>query len=299
MKLAHRLEGRAVQAAAWVLRRLGPVRASNLGGAVARLVGPWLAVSAVAHRNLAIAMPELDAAARRRIVRGVWENLGRTTGEFANLGALRESASGPGWEIVGLEHLNAVVARGGPALLFTGHLGNWEVLPLAAARQGINFASLYRPLDNPVVDEMILQMRRTAAGPNAALFPKGSQGARQTLQHLRRGGFVGLLQDQKMNDGVEARFFGLKAMTASAIAVLALRIGCPVLPGYAQRIGPARFRVVCEAPLALPASGNREADIAALTQAVNDRLESWIRAAPESWLWLHRRWPKEHYADLR
>lgn len=299
MTLAHRIEAAAAGAALGLFRSLGPVRASNLGGALARRLGPLLPVSRVADRNLRLAMPKLDRAARRRIVRGVWENLGRTAGEFPHVGGLDETASGPGWEVVGGEHIEALAARGGPAMLFTGHISNWEVLSLAIARRGVKFATLYRPADNPLINEMILALRQASPGRNETLFAKGAQGARQTLRHLRQGGFVGLLQDQKMNDGIEARFFGHKAMTASALASLALKFGCPVLPIYARRIGPARFQVTCEAPMALPGSGDRGGDVAALTQAVNDRLELWIRAAPESWLWLHRRWPKDVYADLR
>jgi Kdo2-lipid IVA lauroyltransferase/acyltransferase len=297
LTLGHRVEGAAARTALFLLRALGPVRASNLCGGLARTIGPLLPVSKVADANLRMAMPELDQAARRQVIRGVWENLGRTAGEFAHVGRLAENGSGPGWEVVGAEHIEALAARGGPAILFTGHIGNWEVLPLATARKGVPFATLYRPADNPLIDEIILELRRASEGANERLFPKGAQGARQTLQHLRQGGYVGLLQDQKMNDGIEVRFFGRKAMTASALAALALKIGCPVLPTYAQRIAPARFRVTYEKPLPLPASGNRAADVAALTQTVNDRLEDWIRAKPESWLWLHRRWPKEVYAD--
>ena len=123
------------------------------------------------------------------------------------------------------------------------------------------------------------------------MFAKGKAGARQTLAHLARGGRLAMLMDQKMNDGIEARFFGRPAMTAPGLAALALRLRCPVIPSFVERLGPARFRVTCERPLALPDTGDRTADIASLTQMVNDTLERWIRAKPESWLWLHRRWP--------
>lgn len=297
MTLLHRIEGAAARSAVRLLRALGPVRASNLCGAVARGIGPWLPVSKVADRNLRLALPELDAAARKRIVRGVWDNLGRTAGEFPHVGQLSETPSGPGWEVVGAEHIEALAARGGPAMLFTGHIGNWEVLPLATARKGVQFATVYRASDNREIDALILELRRASVGANEQLFPKGAKGARQTLMHLRQKGFVGMLPDQKMNDGIRAEFFGHPAMTPSALAALALKVGCPVLPTYAQRLAPGRFRVTYEAPVPLPDTGDKAADVAALTQSVNDRLEAWIRAKPESWLWLHRRWPKEIYAE--
>ena len=299
MKLAHRLEGTAALAAIALLRRLGPVGASNLCGWIARSIGPLLPVSKVAHRNLELAMPELDPVARRRIVRGVWDNLGRTAGELVHTDRLGVTTSGPGWEYVGAEHLEALVAHRGPGMIFTGHIGNWEIMRTAMTSLGLVFATLYRPSDNPIVDEIITDLRRLQPGSADLLFPKGAKGARQTLLHLRQGGRVVIVPDQKMNDGIEARFFARPAMTASGLASLALRTQCPVIPGYVQRVGPARFRVTWEPPLPLPATGDRAADVLALTQAVNDRLEAWIRAAPASWLWLHRRWPKECYADLR
>lgn len=290
--LRFRVEAAVARGALGVLRRLGPVAASNLGGAVARTIGPWLPVSRVADANLRAAMPELDAPARRRVVRGVWDNLGRTVAELPHVAGLKRTASGPGWEMVGEETLRRVAARGGPAIFISGHIGNWEVLPPAVAAYGMPFSSMYRAAQNPLIDEMVVSLRRRAIGAEVPMFPKGASGARRALAHLSRGGYLGMLMDQKMNDGIEAHFFGRPAMTAPALAALALRFRCPVVPGHVQRVGPARFRLVCEEPLDLPGTGDRQADILAVTQAVNDRLEGWIRARPEGWLWLHRRWPK-------
>ena len=277
-----------------VLRTLGPVRASNVMGGLCRTVGPLLPVTRVAEANLRAALPELDAAARRRVIRDMWESLGRTAGELPHLAGLpQNNAPGPGWEMVGEEHLLAQAARGGPAVFVSAHIGNWEMLPAAAAAYGLPFSSVYRPGANPALDEVVLELRRGAIGENLPMFPKGSKGARAAVIHLARKGYLGMLVDQKMNDGIEARLFGLKAMTAPAAAALAVRFGCPIIPGRVQRIGPARFRMVCDTPLTPPASGNQQADVAALTQTINDHLERWIRERPHEWLWLHRRFPKE------
>ncbi len=295
MKLAFRLEAAAAHLLLWVFRALGPAMASNTGGAVARLIGPLLPVSRVADRNLRLAFPEMDAAGRRRVTHGAWDNLGRTVAELPHIAALNQTASGPGWEITGEATMCALAAQGGPAIFFSGHLGNWEVLPRASASYGVVLSGMYRAATNPLIDAIILTLRRQAAGPELRMFPKGAAGARGALMHLRAGGVLAMLMDQKMNDGIEATLFGHPAMTAPALAALALRFGCPVIPAFTRRIGPARFALLCEAPLQLPNSGDRQADILALTQTVNDCLERWIHAYPESWLWMHRRWPKALY----
>ena len=295
MSLAFRLEAALARLGLALVRGLGPVRASNLGGAVTRTIGPKLPVSRVGETNLRLALPALDAAGRRRVMRGAWDNLGRTVAEMPHVGALQRTASGPGWELVGEDILRTLAAQGGPVIFVSGHIGNWEVLGRAAAACGMPFAGMYRAAANPQIDALIKDLRRDAAGTAMPLFPKGAAGARAALAHLRQGGHLALLMDQKMNDGIEATFFGQPAMTASAAAAMGLRFQCPIVPGYVRRIGPARFQAVCEAPLVLPDSGDRRADVLALTQAVNDCLERWIRERPESWLWMHRRWPKARY----
>ena len=290
-----------------LLRRSGPVRASNLVGGLMRTIGPMLPVTRVGDANLRLALPALDAAQRRAVLRGVWDNLGRTIGEFPHLADLElDTASGPGLIIEAADRARLESLPPGPVLLFSGHLGNWEALPRAAGLCGAGFTSIYRAASLSAADEVILGLRRAALGPvlaadpsaGARPFAKGAIGAKQALAHLRRGHRLGMLVDQKMNDGIEARLFGHRAMTAPALAAMALRYGAPVIGGWVERLGPARLQLhVCEA-LSLPVEMGREGRDAAgavawLTQAVNDQIEIWIRQSPSSWLWLHRRWPKD------
>ncbi len=284
-----RLETLLVRLGFGLLKRLRPETASNLGGAIARAIGPLLPISRVADTNLRRAFRDMTEPQRRAVVRAVWENLGRTVGEMPHVGSLGPTPSGPGWEIDGVENLAAI---DGAAVLFSAHIGNWEVMPRAAVVQGTGFASFYRAADNAAVDAIIVGIRRQAMGGQPQ-FAKGAAGARAALAHLRAGGRLGLLADQKMNDGIPAPFFGRVAMTAPAPATLALRFNCPLIPGHCVRIGPARFRVRVEKPLAHPATGDRARDVAELTTAMNAIIERWVRETPGQWLWLHRRWPKE------
>jgi KDO2-lipid IV(A) lauroyltransferase len=293
MTLLARAEYALVRALFAALRALPPAAASTLAGRMARAIGPLLPVSRVAHDNLRAAMPELGAPARAAIVRGVWENLGRTMGELPHLGALRETASGPGFEVQGGDILRALAAEGGPAMMASAHIGNWEMLPVICAAYGVRAASMYRAAANPLVDEAIQALRRRAMGGDVPMFAKGAAGGRAAAAHLARGGYLGMLMDQKLNDGIEATLFGLKAMTAPAAAAFALHFRCKLLTGHVERLGPARLRLIVGPPLPVPDTGSRAGNVLAMTQALNDEFERWIRQDPQSWLWLHRRWPKE------
>lgn len=295
-QLMRPLERGAFKGVFSILRALDPIAASNIGGAIARAIGTRLPVCRVADSNLRYAMPDLKAGDRSQVIRAVWDNIGRAAGELPHLGKLQRTAAGPGWEISGEDILRAQVAKGGPAIFFSGHIGNWEMLPPILARVGIPMASFYRALANPEVNAAVNDLRLKAAGVDLPMFPKGATGARGAFAHLRRGGYLGMLVDQKMNDGIAVDFFGRPAMTAPALAALALRFRCPVIPGRIRRIGPARFRLEVEPPLPLPHLGDRHSDIASLMSLVNQVIERWIRDEPGSWLWLHRRWPKQ---DMR
>lgn len=283
------------------LFRLLPITvASKLGGGVVRAIGPLIPVSKVADKNLRLAMPELDAAQRRAVIKDVWENLGCTVGELARLGELHETELGPGFRMIGWdEHVAPALAKGGPAIFVTGHIANWEVLPPAAFAHGADIGFMYRAASNPLVNDLILRLREANFKRKVTMFPKGGPGARQAYAHLMRGGYLGLLVDQKLDTGVSAPFFGQPAMTVDVMASFALKFRCPVIPAYAVRVGPARVHVICEAPLVLPDTGDKERDIASVTVEMNRILERWIREKPGAWLWLHRRWPREAYQQLR
>ena len=100
-----------------------------------------------------------------------------------------------------------------------------------------------------------------------------------------------MLVDQKMNDGIAVPFFGRPAMTAPAIAQFAVRDNVPLLPARSERLGGARYRVTFFPPLEAVRTGDRQADVAATLTKINELIEGWVRARPEQWLWMHRRWP--------
>jgi KDO2-lipid IV(A) lauroyltransferase len=261
--------------------------ASGLGGALARGIGPRSGVSKRAYINLRAVMPELKPAAIETIVRGMWDNLGRVVFEYPHLSKIKVFAADSRVEVRGLEDLECALAAERQVIMFSGHIGNWEIAALAGGQYGLDIAQIYRAANNPHIDRMLQRLR----GHLGELIPKGAVASRRAVAALRRGGHLSLLADQKLNDGIAVPFFGRAAMTAPALAILALRFDCDVLPVRVERLRGAHFRLTVYPPLPHPQSGDRDADTLALMTEVNRTLETWIRERPEQWFWLHHRWP--------
>ena len=279
------------------MRALPLDAASALGGWLARHIGSRLGISARARRNLTAALPELSAGEIERVLRLMWDNLGRVAAEYPHLPRIRVFSPGVSQkglgrvETSGIEHLDRAIAAGRPVIIFGGHLGNWEIAALAAGQyaqdHGTLVAQIYRAANNPLVDRMIARFR----GGASEFIPKGRVASRRAMAALRDGAPLTLLVDQKLNDGIAVPFFGRKAMTAPALALLALHFDCAVLPARVERLEGAHFRLSIHPPLPLPKSGERAADVRALMTEVNRTLEGWIRDRPEQWFWVHSRWP--------
>ncbi|MGO9787325.1 MAG: lysophospholipid acyltransferase family protein [Stellaceae bacterium] len=259
--------------------------ASKLGGFLGRTFGPQLGLSRRALANIGRALPDNDEAQNRRILRGMWDNLGRAVAEYPHLGWICAAESGR-VEIVNESGVTDLLNDGKPGIVFGGHFSNWEVGPATLHRLlGESLVSVYREANNPWVDRLIRHWRRSRRA-----VAKGAEGGRDLLRHLNRGGHLGILVDQKLNDGISVPFFGRDAMTAPALARLGLRFGCPLVPVQSERLRDARFRMTVLPRLEIEDTGDISADVLAAMTHVNAMLESWIRARPEQWLWLHKRW---------
>jgi KDO2-lipid IV(A) lauroyltransferase len=285
---SKRLRGTGARFLLGLFRLLPVDAASALGGLLARTIGPRLGASKRAVINLRRAMPALSEEEIRRIVRGMWDNLGRVVGEYPHLDRFRVYEKGGRVEHTGTELVDPILAAGRPILFVSAHFGNWEVATLAATQRGLEVAQIYRAANNPYVDALVAEFRSIIG---SELIPKGAVAARRSMEALKGGRHLALLVDQKMNDGIAVPFFGRDAMTAPAVAQLAMRYNAAIIPARVERLSGAHFRLTVFPEIEHPRSGDRRADTLAIMTRVNAVIESWIRERPEQWFWLHRRWP--------
>ena len=286
--LFHPLEAAAALVVYSLMRVLSIDMASALGGWLGRTVGPHIPVSARAVKNLTAAFPEKSPAEIATIVRAMWDNLGRLAAEYPHLGEINVYDPEGRVEVSGFEYVDLLRDDGRGGIFFSGHIANWEILSLGATQRGVPLDRVYREANNRLVEWLYQHGRAAVEG---ALIPKGPAGARVLLRSLEDNRHIAMMVDQKMNDGIPVPFFGRDVMTAPALAELALRYDCPVVPARVERLKGAHFRLLVYPPLELVKTGDRQADVAANMAQVNAILEQWIRDTPEQWLWLHNRWP--------
>ncbi len=240
-------------------------------------------------RNLELAFPELDQSRRRLLLHGCFESLGRLLGVFSHFAASDPSSLQNVVECEGLEHIDAARESGRGVILFTGHVGAWELSSFALSLFGYPLSFLVRRIDNPKI-EALIDRGRTRLG-NRTIGKRSA--AREMLQILQAGGTLGILVDLNTLDreGTFVDFFGVPASTTFLLAKLALRTDSAVLPVFAPWDQERqRFLLKIDEPLRFERSGDDEEDVRRLTQLFTSVVEKYVRRYPDQWLWIHRRW---------
>ncbi|MDO5603928.1 MAG: lysophospholipid acyltransferase family protein [Paracoccus sp. (in: a-proteobacteria)] len=257
-------------------------RITVVGWFFSRLLGPAAGWARRARANLALALPEMPAAERRRTARAVLDNAGRSMAEIYSgeefTARIRDTdpLTGPG-----LAALEEAAAAGRPVILACAHFGNYDAMRAALAMRDWPVGALYRPMNNAAFNTHYIPAMRSIAEP---IFPRGRSGFAAMLKFLRGGGMLALGFDQFVHDGTELRFFGLPSRTVLTPAELALRYDALLIPIHGRRLPDGLdFAVEVGQPVA-------HSTPEAMMQALNDDLEARIRAHPGQWFWVHRRW---------
>lgn len=293
--LRHRLEYAAVRLVVGLLKLL-PMRGAIAAGAVVGAsVGPWRRQHRRALQNLSRAFPEKSPGDIETIARRMWANMGRVMVETILIDRILKE---PDRIVVSdREYWAARMSEPGASVGVTLHMGNWELAIWPLALFGRRPAGVYRPLANPYVDRW-LRTQRAILYPGG-LFGKGDtdepgKGGQHTaklmIDHVRRGGCMGFVCDHNERRGVVISFLGGRARFTHVPAMIARHVDARIWVGRCIRTdNEPRFRMDLK-ELELPRSGDRAADVQALTAAIFAQFETWIREQPEQWMWWNTRW---------
>jgi KDO2-lipid IV(A) lauroyltransferase len=281
-----------------LFRNVEPDRAlrtlATLGRAYARTGLPRVREARI---NLRIAFPELTPSEREGLLVESFANLGRSIAETALLQGRHRDALFARVRIEGEEHIEAITRRGTGASVVSAQFGSWELCGAALSARGYPLTSVYRPREDPELDELIAGWRADSGMETLSLGGTAAFGLRRAL---KRGRFVAMLLDQNAarSEGIFAPFFGELASTRSAPAYLAMLFGVPVLPVFFYREPGGAHVARVSPPLELEVEpATSAADSSEASEAVkrnvariNGAIEDAIRRDPAQWMWAHRRY---------
>lgn len=261
-----------------------------MGGLAFQLLGK---LRRVGMRNLELAFPEKTGVERIEILKAAFRNLGRVMATVSRFGLLSPEnvhqliEYRPTTEFAAAYERTKRAGRG--RIILGGHLGNWELQAFSYPVFFEPLSFLARRMDNPLLENFIMRTR-TRLG-NRQIDKANSAAA--ILRTLRSGGAVGVLADVNSHpkEGVFVPFFGIPACTATGVAMLALRAQAAIVPMFAMwNDERGKYSIVHGEIIEPRDTGNRKADIERITAACVAATERVIRAYPDQWIWIHRRW---------
>jgi KDO2-lipid IV(A) lauroyltransferase len=287
--LRQAIEARALRTLGWIARSLSFERASDLGAFVGRAAWRLLGRRRqIAIDNVTRALgPAPQGVPAETIARRALEQLGRTFLEFLALPAHSRESLLARIEFTGFDPARQWVEEGKGAVFLTGHFGNWELL---GAAFGWTFAPAHYVLPrqtNPASDAYLNEIRSDLG----IICHVIEDGMLAPMRAVRRGAFLGMLPDQDARKiGIHVPFFGRPASTLTGPARLAIAANVPIVIAMMERTGRGRFRAWVVRILEAKPDADEDAEIERLTREINEAFEEVIRARPDHWYWIHRRW---------
>ncbi len=260
-----------------------------------RKIGPKMKRHKLMLANLRNAFPEKSDEEIQQIALGSWANMGRLAAEYVFLDRLFDfdpEKGEPGRvEVSGIPIFLDLLENKRPFIVFTGHTGNFELLPVAGAAFGLYVSVLFRPPNNPYVAKKVFDFRSARMGK---LVPSHAGSSFALARQLEAGQGVGVLVDQKFKKGLKTEFFDQPVKTNPLLGKLVRQFNCDVYPARCIRLPGNRYRLEIEPRMDVPRDANGNLDLTATAQLLNDKVETWVREYPEQWLWYHDRWEIKH-----
>ena len=250
------------------------------------IVGPLSFAHKRVVDNLNLALPNISQTEKNDIAKKSWENIAYIPYDFIMAKYNPEKLK---MTIIGLEHLEALKTHNRHALFFSGHNACWEIFRIAAHKQDINSAIIYRAFNNHYFDTYARNLMNHGFSP---IFQKNPLGIRKMLKYIRdKQGHILMLNDQRLTKGVAVPFFNKFALTAPSAAELALRYDLALIPIFVTRTAIGEYKIIIHPEIDTTNDAqNTDKKIKMILTRMNKIIENHIRKYPHEWFWLHRRW---------
>lgn len=295
--LQFRIEYALLRFVVWLVRLFSVDTSANISAFIWRNLAPLTFRHKRALENISLAFPDKSLEERQTLIRSMWDNLGRVMAETMQIDRILAEEE-ERFDYFSREIMDRYHGKLGPAVAVTLHMGNWEFAAWPMTKMGADPAAVYRLVKNPYVDRYIREQRqplypsgmlakgRAHGGSNS----EGQKTARQIMDYVRQGGRLGLVCDLYDRQGLPVDFFGHPAKSTPIAGLIARRVGARIWIGRCVRKGRTSRFILEMKELKVPRTRNQASDIRAVTKAMQEQFEVWVRENPEQWMWSNRRW---------
>ena len=240
----------------------------------------------IALKNMSLGLPDKTKKERKIILKKMWQHFGMLFAESAHGDEVLKKS-----RRINMELIREDMKTGKGGFICTAHFGGWEFDVARLVGPDFHMNPVYRKANNPWLNRLLFERRK------GIKIPKGAAGARMMLETLNKGDYIAILCDQKLREGIEVPFFGKPAMTASAMASLAIKKGASILMVKGIRGSDNIYTFSLDRKIDLPTNLPYQEAVQAIMTEVNNIYWSWIKQNPEQYLWIHRRFDKSFYEE--
>jgi len=272
-----------------IFKIIGLRNASNLGGVLGKLIGPFFRSKSLIKKNIKLGLGDISKDEEEKIINGMWSNIGRTFAEYVFLKDFKFNKTDFNhMKIIGSEHLDEIKKSNKPVIFYSGHFANFELMAMELEKFGIKTAAIYRPLNNLFLNPIMEYLRMKYICSNQ--IPKGRVGMREIVSKITNNYSIALMVDQRVGEGKKINFFDQPAQTTTIPAQLSLKYDCKLVPISLKRIEGINFEMTVYEPYKIQKTGDADQDTKNITLKINQIIEKMITKNPTQWLWSHNRW---------
>ena len=262
---------------------IGYKYSSNLGFLIGKIIGPIFRSRKLIIKNLQKANLQKKNNLEK-IASNVLGNYGRIFAEYVHLKNFRNDKLEKYISIEGLEHLNNLKKTKKRAVFISGHFNNFELMAMQIEKAGIELATIYRPLNNFLLNKTMEQIRTENICKNQ--IKKGRAGSREIIKNLIKGKSIAIMIDQRVREGIKIDFFNNQATTTTIPAQLIKKYNCELVPVYIERRKNNYFKMFVSKPIKI----DKNKSVLEITKFLNNLLERMILRNIDQWIWTHNRW---------
>ena len=270
----------------FIIKLLGLDLSRKLFSFIFKNIGFLVKSKKVVNSNLEKILGNIGNLEKINIHEKMWSNYGKTFVEYMFLNKFKNENIHI--KIKGEELITKIKNKNKPVVFVSGHFANYELMSMELVKRGINLATIYRPLNNFLVNPFMEYVRRKNVCKHQ--IKKGFAGIRDAVNYVNKNFSIALMIDQRVSEGERLEFFNKKALTTTLPAQLALKYKCDIFPVYISREKSSNFVMEIYEPISINNLENNEINKINISNLLNKSLEKMILRDPSQWILTHNRW---------